>query len=77
MTALAVLIKPESAVWKWVLWVGVAVFISCAVVFALDYFRPSGRKTFILGIGAGVFLSLLSSIAFFGNYVLDVETDLG
>jgi hypothetical protein len=53
LSALAVLIRPESIFWKFLLWGGIAIFIACACVVLLDYFRPNGSKLLICGIGAG------------------------
>jgi hypothetical protein len=64
-TALAVLVAPESPSWRWVLWVGIAVFTACASVLIIDYARPCGAVIFLVGIGMGIALLVVSAIAFF------------
>jgi hypothetical protein len=56
LTALAVLIRPEAALWKALLWGGIAVFVACACVLVLDYFGPSSRPTFWIGMAIGIAL---------------------
>jgi hypothetical protein len=43
MTALAVLIRPDSPFWKWFLWLGVLVFIGCALALLIDLLRPGDQ----------------------------------
>jgi len=67
LTALAVLIRPESPLWKFLLWGGISIFIACACIVLIDYYRPNGPKIFLCGIGIGVALLVGCSIAFFQN----------
>jgi len=64
LTALAVLVRPESPLWKALLWGGIAVLIACACVVAIDYFRPGGKAVFLIGMGGGIALFAGCGIAF-------------
>ncbi|MGH6835418.1 MAG: hypothetical protein ACREC9_07685 [Methylocella sp.] len=63
LTALAVLIRPESPLWKFVLWGGIGVFIACACVFLIDYNKPNEPKALLGGIGLGIALVIGCTIA--------------
>jgi hypothetical protein len=63
LTALAVLLQPDSPIWKWVLWAGIAIFAACAFVLLIDLVRPGGRVLFLAGMGAGVALFIGCAIA--------------
>jgi len=56
MTALAILLRPESPIWKVILWGGIGVFAACACVVALGYVRPGGNPYFLAGAALGVAL---------------------
>ena len=74
MTALAVLIRPESPFWKLVLWGGIAIFIACAFVVVIDYFRPGGQIFLLAGIALGTALLIGCGIAFFNQPAVDHQT---
>lgn len=65
LTALAILIRPESPFWKVLLWSGIAIFISCACIIIIDYVRPNASRVLLFGIGAGIALTVACSIALF------------
>ena len=56
LTALAILIRPESPLWKALLWGGIAVFVACACVLLFDYFKPDSRPIFLIGAATGIAL---------------------
>jgi hypothetical protein len=55
-TALAILIRPESPLWKALLWGGIAVFVARACVLLFDYFKPDSRPIFLIGAATGIAL---------------------
>lgn len=65
MTALAVLLRPDSPIWKWLLWGGVVVFVACAVVFLAGIIKPGGRVFPLIGIGVGILIFGGCGIAYF------------
>jgi hypothetical protein len=64
-TALAILVHPESPLWKWILWIGLGVFISCTLVFLVDFIWPGRSAWFLAGMGIGAGLLVVFGIAFF------------
>jgi hypothetical protein len=76
LTALAVLLQQESPIWRWTLWIGIAVFTACACVLLIDYLRPGGKAIFLFGIGAGIALLIISAIAFvFNQTKIEIASD--
>jgi hypothetical protein len=73
LTALAVLLRPESPFWKFLLWGGIAVFVSCACVLVLDYCRPGAKVILLIGLGVGIATLIGFSIAFFSMPTDEVE----
>jgi hypothetical protein len=67
LTALAVLIRPESPLWKALLWGGTAVFVACACVLLFDYFRPGGKTLLLIGAAIGIALFVGCGIALFAD----------
>jgi len=67
MTALAILIHPDSPFWRWFLWGGIAVFAACAIVLLLDWIWPGGKIIVLVGIATGVALFMVFTIAFFAQ----------
>jgi hypothetical protein len=65
LTALAIILRPESPYWKFLLWGGISVFVACACVLALHHFRPDGKPLFLTGVGSGAAILVGFSIAFF------------
>jgi hypothetical protein len=63
LTALAVLIRPESPFWKGLLWGGIAVFVACACIVLFDYLKPGGKIEFSIGAGIGLALFMGFGIA--------------
>jgi hypothetical protein len=63
MTALAVTLRPESPLWKWILWGGIGVFVACAVVLLIDIVRPNGRPVLLFGVGTGLALAISCAAA--------------
>ena len=51
-TALAVLVRPDSPLWKWLLSGGIAVFAAAALVILADIVRPDGNRVWLLGLGS-------------------------
>ena len=64
LTAVAVLLAPESPFWKWILWGGIGVLTACACVLLVDYLKPGGNVFALMGIWAGIALAITFSIAF-------------
>jgi hypothetical protein len=77
LTALAAIVQPESPIWKWILWTGISVFIACASILIVDYFRPGGRTIFLLGMGAGIALFMGCAIAFYAGPITDQSMERG
>jgi hypothetical protein len=75
MAALAVLIKPESPVWKVILWGGIGVFVSCAVVVIIDYYRPNGSAFLLAGMALGIALIVGCGVAFFASTTVDIPDE--
>jgi MFS family permease len=50
LTSLAVLVKPESPLWTWILWIGAAVFLVCAILLLFDIVRGLPRKKIVSAI---------------------------
>lgn len=65
LTALAVVIQPNSPIWRWMLCGGIAVFAACAIVLLVDMARPGGRVILLLGLGTGIATALCFGIAIF------------
>ncbi|MGQ0444243.1 MAG: hypothetical protein ACT4O2_03715 [Beijerinckiaceae bacterium] len=63
LTALAIMIRPESPFWKFVLWGGIGIFVACACVLLIDYTRPNEPKALLGGIGVGIALVIGCAIA--------------
>jgi hypothetical protein len=63
LTALAIVLAPTSPIWKWVLWGGAAVFLGCAGVLAVDYFKPENQSLLKSFLGLSVTLSFLLAFA--------------
>lgn len=68
MTALAVIVRPESPFWKGLLWAGIAIFIACSIVLFMDYFRPNGTRLSLFGVGLGVALAIGFGITFYNGW---------
>jgi hypothetical protein len=64
LTALAVLLRPESPVWRGGLWGGIGVFVACACWLALGYLRPNGNAYFLAGTAIGIALFIGFGAAF-------------
>jgi hypothetical protein len=56
MTALALILRPESPLSKVLLWGGIGLFTACAYVVALDYLKPDGNRYFLIGSALGIAL---------------------
>jgi hypothetical protein len=63
LTALAVLVRPESPLWKALLWSGIAIFLACACIILFDYFKPGSKPILLVGAGLGIALLLGCGIA--------------
>ncbi|MGH6835258.1 MAG: hypothetical protein ACREC9_06850 [Methylocella sp.] len=63
LTALAIMIRPESPLWKFVLWGGIGIFIACACVLLIDYNRANEPKVLLGGLGIGIALVIGCAIA--------------
>jgi hypothetical protein len=63
LTALVVLIHPESPLWKWMLWLGIAIFVACAAILFFDYYRPGGSTLLQLGCALGLTLFIICAMA--------------
>lgn len=72
LTALAV-IRPESPLWKPLLWGGIAIFAACACIWLFDYLRPGAWPPFLFGAGIGVALFIGCGIALFDHKTVDDE----
>jgi hypothetical protein len=64
LTAAAIVLKPESPVWRWLLHAGIAVFAACAVVVLIDILKPNGSRTTLVLIGAATTISFLLIVHF-------------
>lgn len=65
LTALAILLRPGSPIWKAILWGGIGVFIACACLILIDYFRPNSSRILLCGSGIGIALAIGCTIALF------------
>lgn len=65
LTALGIVLAPTSPVWRWVLWGGASVFIGCASILAIDYFKPDGQWPLKSALGIAVTIALLLAFAIF------------
>lgn len=63
LTALAIFLRPDSPFWKWILWGGIAIFVACAVVLFIDYFKPGKDPRVLTGLGFGLILAMGCAIA--------------
>lgn len=67
LTALAILLPPESPFWRWTLWGGVGVFLACACVIAINTVRPESDWRLLAGMGLGIALFISCAIPLFFN----------
>jgi hypothetical protein len=65
MTALAIIIHPESPFWKWVLWIAIGAFVASTFALLVDLIWPGGRFRFLIGMGIGAGLFVVCAVAFF------------
>lgn len=67
LTALAVLLPPVSPIWRWMLWIGIAVFAACAAALFSVYIRPNGRLLYVVCMGIGTAVAITCALALFAN----------
>ncbi len=70
MTAVAVVLKPESPVWKWLLGAGIAALFACSVVLLVDLLKPGSDRLLLTGIGVGLALLITCGIGLYFNFPL-------
>jgi hypothetical protein len=65
MSTMAVLVRPESPLWRVALWIAIGVFLSCAILILVDYLRPGESKISLLGFGVGLTLTIGFGLALY------------
>ena len=58
LTALAVLLRPESPFWKYLLCGGIGIFTACACVLLFDYYKPGSLRVLLGLMGIGIALAV-------------------
>jgi hypothetical protein len=67
LTAFAVLIQPDSPVWRWALSGGTAVFAASAFVLFVNFMRPDANVIVLASMGGGFALLVGCSVALFSG----------
>jgi hypothetical protein len=70
LSALAILVRPEAPLWKFLLWGGIGIFVACASVIIIDYFKPQGKAVLLAGLALGIALFVGCGIAFYADSTL-------
>jgi hypothetical protein len=63
MSALAVIVRPDSPFWRVILWGAIGVFSACALLILLDYLRPGQGRVQLIGLGIGISITIGFGIA--------------